>query len=199
MGASTVALLLVSAGFVTYELITFQSATEQDLNTLAEIVGAQSRTVLAYGDEQEGKELLYALSAKKHIMAAALYKTNELFAAYFAPGQSKTQLLPRHPEADGCRFEKDRVILFKQVQFKGQPIGTLFLNSDVLEKSARLKVFALIITLIFFVSSGVTFFLSSRLQRIISRPISHLAETARIVSTLKNYSVRAEKQSRDEL
>ncbi len=199
MGASTVALLLVSAGFVTYELITFQSATEQDLNTLAEIVGAQSRTVLAYGDEQEGKELLYALSAKKHIMAAALYKTNELFAAYYAPGQSKTQVLPRHPEADGCRFEKNQVILFKPVQFKGQPIGTLFLKSDVLEKSARLKVFALIITLIFFVSSGVTFFLSYRLQRIISRPISHLAETARIVSTLKNYSVRAEKQLRDEL
>src|SRR5262249_45487745 len=122
MGASTVALLLVSAGFVTYELLTFQSATEQDLNTLAEIVGAQSRTVLAYGDEQEGKELLYALSAKKHIVAACLYRTNELFASYFAPGQSQIQKLPAHPGPDGCRFEKNQVVLFKQVQFKGQPI-----------------------------------------------------------------------------
>jgi signal transduction histidine kinase/ActR/RegA family two-component response regulator len=45
----------------------------------------------------------------------------------------------------------------------------------------------------------VTLFLSGRLQRVISRPIFHLAETAKTVSSAKNYSVRAAKQGNDEL
>ena len=199
MSASMVALLLVSAGFVTYESITFEATTKQDLMTLVEIISAQSRTVLAYGDERDGKEILYALSAKKHVVAACLYKTNEVFAVYLAPGQSKTQLLPAHPEPDVCRFEPHQVVLFQQVQFKGQPLGAVYLKYDLQERSARLKIFAAIIALFILVSAGVTFFLSSRLQRIISRPISHLAQTAKTVSSEKNYSVRAEKQSGDEL
>ena len=42
MAASTVALLLVSAGFVTYELVTFRRTMAHDLSTLAEIIGNQS-------------------------------------------------------------------------------------------------------------------------------------------------------------
>jgi signal transduction histidine kinase len=41
--------------------------------------------------------------------------------------------------------------------------------------------------------------LSSLLQRVITRPIFHLAETAKIVSDGKNYSVRAIKHGNDEL
>jgi signal transduction histidine kinase/CheY-like chemotaxis protein len=37
------------------------------------------------------------------------------------------------------------------------------------------------------------------LQRVISRPIFHLAQTAKVVSTQKNYAVRAIKESNDEL
>jgi TMAO reductase system sensor TorS len=41
--------------------------------------------------------------------------------------------------------------------------------------------------------------MSSRLQRVISEPIAHLAETARKVSSQKDYAVRAIKQSDDDL
>src|SRR6185295_20269851 len=40
---------------------------------------------------------------------------------------------------------------------------------------------------------------SSRLKRVISKPISHLAETALAVSDQKDYSIRAVSESRDEL
>ena len=48
-------------------------------------------------------------------------------------------------------------------------------------------------------SSCVGFLLSSRLQRVISGPILHLAQTAHIVSDKKDYSVRAVKHSQDEV
>ncbi|HKI80347.1 MAG TPA: ATP-binding protein, partial [Pseudodesulfovibrio sp.] len=49
------------------------------------------------------------------------------------------------------------------------------------------------------VSLFLAYFLSSKLQKVISGPILHLAETARLVSTKKNYSIRAGKQGQDEL
>ena len=80
MAASTVALLLVSAGFVTYELITYRQIMMRDLATLAEIIGDRSTAALTFDDKADAKENLKALSAKKHIVAAALYKHGRLFA-----------------------------------------------------------------------------------------------------------------------
>jgi methyl-accepting chemotaxis protein len=199
MAASTVALLLVSVGFVVYELVTFEKSTKQDLSTLADILASQSRMVLAYGDERDGKELLDALSAKQHITAACLYKTNVIFAAYYARREHAAQPVPTHPEPDIYRYEKNQVVLFRHVQFKGRLIGTVYLRSDLLEKRARLEFCAGMAATLVFISSAVTFFLSFWLQRIVSRPISHLAQIARTVSEQKNYSLRAEKRSNDEL
>src|SRR5947199_6770392 len=45
----------------------------------------------------------------------------------------------------------------------------------------------------------VALLLSSRLQRLISDPVLKLSDTARIVSEKKDYGLRAQKQSQDEV
>ena len=45
----------------------------------------------------------------------------------------------------------------------------------------------------------LVYFLASRLQRVISDPILHLAQVMKAVSTDKSYALRAEKQGEDEL
>src|SRR5687767_15304212 len=47
-------------------------------------------------------------------------------------------------------------------------------------------------------STVVAFLLSLRLQKLISGPILHLADTANKVASQKNYSIRADKTSRSE-
>src|SRR6185503_5171546 len=56
-----------------------------------------------------------------------------------------------------------------------------------------------IVGLVFLASLLLAFALSSQLQRLISDPILRLARVARSVALEKNYSVRATKQSNDEL
>src|SRR5688572_21318477 len=83
MLASLFALLLVSAGFVTYELFTFRETMKRDLSTLAEIIGNESIQALSFDDSDRGSEILGALKAKKHIVAAAIYKKDgHLLAQY---------------------------------------------------------------------------------------------------------------------
>ena len=78
------ALLLVSGGFVTYELITRRQTMMHDLSTLAEVIGNESApsVALGNGDTDRGQEVLGALKGKPHIVAAALYKDGHLFAQY---------------------------------------------------------------------------------------------------------------------
>src|SRR6476620_8915025 len=80
MAASTVALLLISAAFVTYEQITFRRTMTRDLTIIAQIIGDRSTAALDFNDQTEAKfELLAALTAKPHIVSACLYRGNEIY------------------------------------------------------------------------------------------------------------------------
>lgn len=202
MVASTVALLLVSAGFITYELVTYRQLMTTDLSTLAEIIGNQSTAALTYKDQDTAKEILNALSAKKHIVAAALYDKDGQLLASYSGNKVSTPVFPRQPEKDASRFENDALVLFHQIRLgngSDNLAGTIYLKSDLQELHERFVRYAVMILLFMLASLAVTLFLSASLQRIISRPIFHLARTAKAVSSEKNYSLRADKEGNDEL
>jgi signal transduction histidine kinase/CheY-like chemotaxis protein/HAMP domain-containing protein len=202
MIASTVALLLVSTGFTTYELVTFRQTMSNDLSTLAEIIGNQSTAALTYRDPDVAKEILNALSVKKHIVAAALYdKNGQLLSSYFR-GKGPAPVFPRQPGAETLRFESNALILFHKIRLgeSGDNLaGTIYLKSDLQEIHDRFVRYAAMVLIFMLASLVVTMFLSASLQRIISRPIFHLASTAKAVSAGKNYSLRANKEGNDEL
>jgi len=199
MASSTAALLLVAAAFLTYEYVTFGQAMKQDLSILAKIIGDRSTAALTFDDKASAAESLAALISKKAIVAAALYKGDELFATYYASSQPPRQSVPPRASPDNHRFEDGYLVLFQHIELNGESIGTVYLKSDLSELHARLWRYASIMLLFTLVALAASYLLASRLQRIISRPISRLAQTAEIVSAEKNYSVRAQKESDDEL
>jgi signal transduction histidine kinase/ActR/RegA family two-component response regulator len=198
MVACGAALLLVSAGFVTYEMVTRRQGMAQDLSTLAEVVGNESAGALTFKDAERAEEVLSALRAKKRIVAAALYDQDGHALARYPTGAA-AGLFPAWPERTGTRFEADGLVIFHEIRLKNETVGTLFLKSDLEELQERLKRYGAIVCLILLGSSLVAYLLSALLQRIVSRPIFHLAEVARAVTVEKNYSVRAAKHSADEL
>ena len=199
MASSAAALLLVAAAFLTYEYVTFGEAMKQDMSILAEIIGNRSTAALTFDDKAAAAESLGALSAKKGIAAAALYKGDEVFATYYASSPPPLPSVPPHAGPDNCRFEDGCLVLFRHIELNGESIGTVYLKSDLGELHARLWRYALIMLLFTLAALGATCLLALRLQRIISRPIFHLAQTARTVSEEKNYSVGATMDSDDEL
>src|SRR2546430_10073358 len=65
--------------------------------------------------------------------------------------------------------------------------------------SMRARRYAGILIIFVLVSGLFAFFVSSKLQGLISNPILHLEDTMRMVSTNKNYAVRAVKSYGDEI
>ncbi|MGH8023338.1 MAG: GAF domain-containing protein, partial [Limisphaerales bacterium] len=210
MIASTVALLLVSGGFVAYELATFRQTMKSDLLTLAQIIGDQSTAALAFQDKEAGDEIAQALRHKNHITAAALYEqpSGKLLSVYVRTNGAALETratIPLHIPSntnvvDVERFEPNRLIVYHTFKNVSESQGgTIFLESDLGELRQREERYAGIILLFMAASSVVTLFLSSLLQRVITRPIFDLAETVRAVTAKKNYSVRVAKYGRDEL
>lgn len=199
LGTSAVVLLLTCAAFVTYDLLTFRRASARQLATLGEVIATNSTAVLAFENSDDATEVLRALQAERHIVAAALYdKRGRLFARY--PAGAMEEVFPTQPGADGYRFGDGVLEGFAPVvQVKGNRLGTLYLRSDLEAMHARLRLYAGIAALIAAVLSVVAYGLSRRLQQQISRPILALAETARKVSNESDYSVRAQKLGEDEL
>jgi signal transduction histidine kinase/ActR/RegA family two-component response regulator len=199
LGTSSVVLLLTCTAFLAYEFLTFRQAAVRQLSTLGEIVAANSTGVLAFDNEADATEILSALQADRHIVAACLYdQQGKLFARY--PAAAREEAFPVSPGVDGYHFEASHLVGFAPVaQVKGQRLGTLYLKSDLVALYDRLRLYGGIALLVMVGSSLVAYILSRKLQQQISRPILALADTAKAVSDRRDYSVRARRFGGGEL
>lgn len=196
---SGLVLLLTSAAFVTYQVVRFRQGTMTNLSTLGRVIAVNSTASLAFANEADATEVLSALRALPHVVAAALYdKEGRLFARY--PAGLPRDAVPAAPGKDGFRFEQGHVIGLEPVAEEGNPrLGTLYLKSDLKAMSRALWLSAAIAAGAMAVSLLAAYFLAALLQGWISQPILALADTARAVSTRQDYSVRAPKLGDDEL
>jgi signal transduction histidine kinase/CheY-like chemotaxis protein len=200
MLTSSIALILFSASFLIYDLVSFRHLLSQDLMTQAEIIGYNSAGAMEFKDEPAATATLFALTAKEDIVTAVLYKPDgKMFAHYFRGKSKIPSFLPSHLEANGYRFEGGYLEVFHDVTMNGERLGTLFLQSDLRQWDERAKRYANILIVFVLVSGLFAFFVSSKLQGLISKPILHLEDTMRMVSADKNYAVRAVKSYGDEI
>ena len=192
------ALILACAAMVTYDQIVARNVMRNDLAVLAEIIGSNSTAALTFHDERAAEELLAGLKAKRHIVAAFLYGDNgKPFAGYRRLRDGGGGAPPRR--SDGSWFEAGQLIVYRSIFLNQQLAGTIYLASDLGELDARVARSLWIVLLILLGTSAVAAGVASRLQRVISDPIAHLAEVAKRVSEQKNYTVRAVKYADDEL
>ncbi len=192
------ALMLACVAILAYDQYASAQEMQRDLGILAEIFASNSTAALSFGDQEAAAEILSGLKAKPHIITAVIYGPDgNPFATYFRNGTPRTAAPPMRPDA--AWFEIGRFKLFRSILLNRQIIGAVYLESDVGELRARLGRFAWMLLAILLATFFFAYALSSRLQRIVSEPIAHIAATAKIVSLDKNYSVRALKQADDDL
>ena len=196
---SGLVLLLTCAAFMAYEFLTFRQTAVRELSTVGQIIAANSTAALAFQNQDDAREVLAALKADRHIMAATLYDSRgQRFAVY--PDGRPPDSFPPAPNRDGFRFEQSHLVGFEPVvQGGNQRLGTLYLEADLAALYDRLRLYATIALLVIAVSLLVAYLIARKLQRQISRPILALAETAKAVSERQDYTVRAPKFGQDEL
>ena len=192
------ALILALGANLVFAQFVLRSDIMTDLEILTEVVGTNSAAQLKSNDPSAATESLSALRAMRHITTATLFTNDrQVFARYQRDPGSPRPAPAFHRE--GTWVENDRLIVCRVVTLAGQSEGVVYVESDSGEVHARLlRIFSLML-MILLVTMALALVMSSRLQRVISEPIAHLASTAHKISSEKDYTVRAEKRADDDL
>src|SRR6266702_7360175 len=173
---SGLVLLLTAAAFAGYQYWSLRQRTLDALSVRGRIIATNSTASLAFSNDADARELLSALRADPHTVAAVLYdKVGHVFAAY--PADVAGNAVPAAPGPDGYRFERGRLIGFQPVEEAGsQRLGTLYLASDLEAVYDTLRLSVVIGLAVMGVALLAAYLLSMVLQGTISRSEEHTSE-----------------------
>lgn len=194
MLVSAAALLLACGGFCAYDLYSFRDALVRNVSIQAQIIGENTASALLFDDPHSAEKTLSALGANRHLVYAQIYtQDGRPFAAYWRDLPDHTLPLPviASGQSQGFWFRNEQLGLARLIIFQGKPTGIVYISSDLGAINDRLKSYAVIVLVVFLGSLVVALLISRISQRVISEPVMQLAQTVRIVSHDKNYSIRA--------
>lgn len=184
---------------IVYDLNAFQQSQSTDIRSLALVIGTNSKSALRSKDARTANTALDALRARSEITTAALYDDAGRILGRYRRNDIQTAKIPAAPRENGANLEKGNLEVFQSVTEDGKVLGSVYICSDSSTWAARIRGYGWIVLCVLLGSMLLAFLVAWFLQRTISAPIVSLAHTMRRVSAQKNYSLRAEKPSNDEI
>lgn len=199
MTVCTGAVLISGIAYGLFGLWSFKQQMITGISSQAKMIADNCIAALAFDYPKDAETVLNSLAAIKEIRQAYIYDAKgEIFAAYQRKDQASHQ--PRFSEhRNAYALDRSGLRRTQTIKFDGRVIGSLYLESDLslLEATiAKIWWFTLVIVSLIFCFAYV---LASRIQRIISKPVASLVETAEQITRHQNYALRAIHHHPDEL
>jgi signal transduction histidine kinase len=196
----TLSLLIAGIAFIAWSLAMFRQTTADNLMITASIIANQTKAAVAFDDAKDAQKTLLSLSAQPAIEAATVHtKDGKRFATYSRDPRVQNEAEELKPGLYGYVFKTTGIAATQPIELDGQVIGTVTILSDLSQINAMLESSIRIVVCVILLVSLFGYFVSSKMQGFISKPILSLAETAKVVSRDKDYSVRAVRTSYDEV
>jgi signal transduction histidine kinase len=195
MMVSATVLILAVLAFFSYDLVSYRQSLIRNLETSAQIVGANSVSALLFDDQQSATTTLSALGNSPDVLVATLVTNDGApFAEYRRPGVAQTVSTPAmaRGKADESWVTGRHVLLAHRIIFQGKPEGTVYIAAELTETTRRARQYLMIALGVLLICMGAGLLISSTARKMVARPLVALAETARRVSRERDYSVRAQ-------
>ncbi len=216
LSSCLVVLLLASLVFVGSTTLIYRQAVIDELESIAKVLGYNSRAALVFNDREGATSILAALESKPNITFAQIMAKDGTVVAQYRSEQADSPRINEpsvqsyhHPASmrggaegivyHGLGFLSGSIDIYTPIYLDGEVIGTILVESNLTAVFAIIKTNIAIAFLAILFASVIAFFYASRLQGVISQPILHLLDTMRNVSSEKNYTARAKRYGDDEL
>ncbi len=201
-GTAAIAVLTACAGLLVQELQSFRSSREAALESLAEVIGTNSRAALSFHDPASATDVLAGVQSQLHVETACLFDAgDELFARFERPGVELGCAASVPIEVTRAQQERRYTHLgvTQPVTLDGERIGTLVLRAELRELRSQVVEHLALTVAVMVGGMLAALFFASRLQRFVSEPVADLVQTAERVSREKDFSLRVDKHGSDEL
>lgn len=207
-------IIVISAIFVVNEAISVHRSVFHNMSAIAGITALNSTAALSFNDPDTAAEILQALKAEPHVAAAAIYRADgTLFAKSVMmpdavlPERIDMKSLELSDDRDGDinpllsifrDLTKDYFHLAKPITLNGKVIGAVYVLADQSWVYGQLRLFIFMVICIVVALILFSYFLSSKIQRIISMPIEQLARTMELIENKQDFSIRVRSEDRND-
>ena len=204
MTTTTVALLLACGALLGHDYLSFRDQQIAALHTLADMMGAGSTAALSFGDRKSATEALGVLTSHRNVTRAFIVGAEGVFASYVRVGDAVAEVSGEdtavaQAQLNGRAITWDRLAVFEPIEFRGETLGSIFIESDRADSEARVSRLIGIMILVMLGAMVTALLVTSWLQRFISVPIGRLADAAARISREKDFAVRVSNDSTDEV
>ncbi len=192
------ALLISGSALVMFQHNTHYTYYQKDLNSITRILAANLEAAVAFRDATDAITILNTLKKRQDVTAAAVFDDDKVILAQWSlPGTEKISE-GSIPECGTTKTDLGFVSC-AVIQSSGNIKARLVIrtSSARVDTSVMRSLTAVSATIL--IAAILTFFMISRLQKIIFEPIYRLQSGMQEIAVSKDYSKRVARNSSDEL
>ncbi|SEA57524.1 diguanylate cyclase (GGDEF) domain-containing protein [Desulfuromusa kysingii] len=196
-------LLLTLVVVIAMQRVSLRNELLQDGQMLARNISDNCVAALSHHDPQAAALVLEPLTATHRVIGARLFDQKQTVVAQYDrhreedPEIDEPTVEPSLPR--GYDFFQNYLDILQPVVSDGQVLGQLLLRVDMAQINDVLTRYLWVGGIVFIVYSCLAFLMASGLQRLVSNPINALLVSMQTISREKDYTLRVEKNSHDEL
>ena len=198
MTATLAALLLSAAALLLYEVRSYRSGVVSDLRSQADLIGQAVASALVLEDRRSARQTLSALALRPQIQQAAIFDARGRRFADYRAADAATDAELAGPASPATRFDGDELELSQEIQRDGERVGILVLRTQH-QLLGRVVDYLWILALTTTAGLGLAALIFRQLHPAITSPILEMAEVARRVMEHRNYGLRVNARSDDEV
>ncbi|MFN8255074.1 MAG: response regulator [Bacteroidales bacterium] len=200
VSVSTINLILASLVQYNYERHIYNIEIKQKLHILIQVAAENTAAAIYFGNMVETKNTLDVFKADNHVSGAIVLKTDStIYAEYKRPNKILDPKYQISLISDTIIFDKNVLISSKPIYHKGEFCGALRIEYDLSGYLKKERQYLIVMFYIIASSVLTAAILAYILQRGITKPIFNLFEVMNQISARKDYSIRSELKSRDEI
>jgi two-component system chemotaxis sensor kinase CheA len=200
VGTAVIALALACAAFVYYDRVSYSQAKRGTLSVLVQSVSQSAFGPTAFQDKDSANVILKVLEAEPSAQGGSIYAQDGSLLASWVRPKAPFKVAPKL-KALGAQdgYVGDRLLVTRKIGDATQQVGTLHVQFSTRDIDERTRRFLEIAGVVLLVSSLGALILALFAQRIVTRPVQILSDAAHRVQAHKDFDVRAQRVSNDEL
>jgi len=199
MATTFIALFAYAGTMLAYDLRTYHKTLVKDLATQANIIAEISAPALEFNDPITATENLEVLRTRPSILRAAIFTPDgKHFAEYAIAAEKQKQWPSLSEHLDAYRIEGNRINAWQPIIRNGEKLGVVYINANY-EAHERLANYAIILAWVMCGSLGLALLVAMWLRGAVTKPIFAVTSVAREVMQTRDFALRAEKFTEDEI
>lgn len=191
-------LLVAGVAYILYDRHGYRQLHLEELHGLAGVISERVSTGVPLGDTDLAADHLLMLKSRRDIAGACVMGRDAAILAIYRR-EPYMPICQRLRHADAVEVMDGHILVVEQVLVNGEPLGEIHILGTLTGLGERLNRIVGFMLLVALGAVLIVLQVSRRLQHWVTRPILELSGKACTVARDKDYAVRADKLSDDEL